>query len=58
MRGRIGQLVEIRIVESAAEEDHGVVAAGAEARCLDVAISRERDFARLIDGEGVRWVVE
>src|SRR4029434_9610951 len=50
--------IEIRIVESATEEWHRIVAPGAPARRLHTAITLERHFARLLDAEQIRLVVE
>ena len=58
--GMSGRLVhiELRIVESAREEDDRVVAAGAEAGRLDVAGALVRLVAGLLHREAVRRVVE
>ena len=50
--------VEVRIVEGAGEEDHRIVAAGAEAGRLHVARALVRLLARLLHGEAVGRVVE
>ncbi len=44
-------VVEVGIIECAAEEGHLVVASGAETSGADVAIAGEGDFAGFADGE-------
>ena len=58
LRRGIMHVVEVRIVERAAEERHHVVAAGAPARGLYVAIALERHLPRLAHTEQIRLVVE
>ncbi len=58
MGGGVLDVVEIRIVEGAAEERYHVVAAGAPARGLHVAVALLAHFARLPDAEQVRRIVE
>ena len=50
--------VEVRVVERAAEERHRIVAAGAPARGLHVAVALQRHLAGLLHAEQVGRVVE
>ena len=56
--GRIVVLVEIHIVETAAEQRRGVVAAGAESRRLHVAVAGEQHAPRFAHRKRIRRVVE
>ena len=58
MRRRIVFGVEVGAVEGAAEERHRVVAAGAPAAAVDVAVAGQHHLARLLHAGGVDLVVE
>ena len=58
LAGRVVHVVEVRVVELAGEERHGVVAAGAPAGGLGGAVALQRDLAGLAHAHQVGLVVE
>ena len=56
--GGIAYIVEVRVVETAAEQRRRVVTAGAEARCLHMAVPGQHLGAGLAHGERVCGIVE
>ena len=57
-RRRMVHIVELRVVKRPAEEGHRIVAAGAPARRLDVAVAPQRHLPRLPHAEQVEGIVE
>jgi len=58
LRSLVVDIVELRIIKSAAEERHDIVAAGAPSRRPNIAIAFERNLPRLSHAEQVGWIVE
>ena len=58
LRGRVFNIIEMRIIERTAKERHGIMATSAPTRCFEASVSLQRYFAGLSDADEISRVVE